>query len=327
MITRIINAKEGLDDAVSLIKNGELVVFPTETVYGLGANAYDAAAVKKIFEAKGRPQDNPLIVHISRVEEVREIARDIPDVFFTLAERFMPGALTVVLPRSERIPDIVTAGGDTVAVRMPDNAFARELIARSFPLAAPSANRSKHVSPTSAKHVYDDLKGKVPLILDGGECGVGIESTVLDLTSGSPVILRPGAVTAEMLAPYLGVAPGSGKVIGTAKSPGMKYEHYAPTAEAYAALSAESAAAFYDRCAAEGRRPVLLFRDIHAEVLGERERISLGVSVEDFMHSVYSALRAAEKDHDVIVVETLTGEGRAASVMNRVMKAVGGKTV
>lgn len=327
MITRIINAKEGLDDAVSLIKNGELVVFPTETVYGLGANAYDAAAVKKIFEAKGRPQDNPLIVHISRVEEVREIARDIPDVFFTLAEKFMPGALTVVLPRSERIPDIVTAGGDTVAVRMPDNAFARELIARSFPLAAPSANRSKHVSPTSAKHVYDDLKGKVPLILDGGECGVGIESTVLDLTSGSPVILRPGAVTAEMLAPYLGVAPGSGKVIGTAKSPGMKYEHYAPTAEAYAALSAKSAAAFYDRCAAEGRRPVLLFRDIHAEVLGERERISLGVSVDDFMHSVYSALRAAEKDHDVIVVETLTGEGRAASVMNRVMKAVGGKTV
>lgn len=327
MITRIINAKEGLDDAVSLIKNGELVVFPTETVYGLGANAYNSAAVKKIFEAKGRPQDNPLIVHISRVEEVREIARDIPDVFFTLAEKFMPGALTVVLPRSERIPDIVTAGGDTVAVRMPDNAFARELIARSFPLAAPSANRSKHVSPTSAKHVYDDLKGKVPLILDGGECGVGIESTVLDLTSGSPVILRPGAVTAEMLAPYLGVAPGSGKVIGTAKSPGMKYEHYAPTAEAYAALSAESAAAFYDRCAAEGRRPVLLFRDIHADVLGERERISLGVSVEDFMHSVYSALRAAEKDHDVIVVETLTGEGRAASVMNRVMKAVGGKTV
>lgn len=327
MITRIINAKEGLDDAVSLIKNGELVVFPTETVYGLGANAYNSAAVKKIFEAKGRPQDNPLIVHISRVEEVREIARDIPEVFYTLAERFMPGALTVVLPRSERIPDIVTAGGDTVAVRMPDNAFARELIARSFPLAAPSANRSKHVSPTSAKHVYDDLKGKVPLILDGGECGVGIESTVLDLTSGSPVILRPGAVTAEMLAPYLGVAPGSGKVIGTAKSPGMKYEHYAPTAEAYAALSAESAAAFYDRCAAEGRRPVLLFRDIHADVLGERERISLGVSVEDFMHSVYSALRVAEKDHDVIVVETLTGEGRAASVMNRVMKAVGGKTV
>lgn len=327
MITRIANAKDGLDEAVSLIKNGELVVFPTETVYGLGANAFDPVAVAKIFEAKGRPQDNPLIVHISRVEEVKDIARDVPEVFYTLAERFMPGALTVVLPKSDLIPGIVTAGGDTVAVRMPDHPVARELISRSFPLAAPSANRSKHVSPTTARHVYDDLCGRVPLILDGGECGVGIESTVLDLTSGSPVILRPGAVTAEMLAPFLGVIPGSGKVIGTAKSPGMKYEHYAPTAEAYAAVSARSAAEFYDRCAAEGRHPVLLFRDIYPDVLGDRECISLGKSVEDFMHTVYSALRAAEKSYDVIIVETLEGEGRAASVMNRVMKAVGGKTV
>ena len=327
MITRIVNAKDGLDEAVSLIKNGELVVFPTETVYGLGANAFDPVAVAKIFEAKGRPQDNPLIVHISRVEEVKGIARDVPEVFYTLAERFMPGALTVVLPKSDLIPGIVTAGGDTVAVRMPDHPVARELISRSFPLAAPSANRSKHVSPTTARHVYDDLCGRVPLILDGGECGVGIESTVLDLTSGSPVVLRPGAVTAEMLAPFLGVIPGSGKVIGTAKSPGMKYEHYAPTAEAYAAVSARSAAEFYDRCAAEGRHPVLLFRDIYSDVLGDRECISLGKSVEDFMHTVYSALRAAEKSYDVIVVETLEGEGRAASVMNRVMKAVGGKTV
>ena len=327
MITRIVNAEDGLDEAVSLIKSGELVVFPTETVYGLGANAFDPAAVGKIFEAKGRPQDNPLIVHISAVGEVKEIARDVPEVFYTLAERFMPGALTVVLPKSDRIPGIVTAGGDTVAVRMPDNAFARELISRSFPLAAPSANRSKHVSPTSAGHVYDDLNGRVPLILDGGECRVGIESTVLDLTSGDPVILRPGAVTAEMLVPYLGAAPGSGKVIGTAKSPGMKYRHYAPTAEAYAALTAESAAAFYDRCAAEGKRPVLLFRDIYPDILGERARVSLGRSVDDFMHNVYSALRTAEKEHDVIIVETLTGEGSAASVMNRVMKAVGGKTV
>ena len=327
MITRIVNAKDGLDEAVSLIKNGELVVFPTETVYGLGANAFDPVAVAKIFEAKGRPQDNPLIVHISRVEEVKGIARDVPELFYTLAERFMPGALTVVLPKSDLISGIVTAGGDTVAVRMPDHPVARELISRSFPLAAPSANRSKHVSPTTARHVYDDLCGRVPLILDGGECGVGIESTVLDLTSGSPVILRPGAVTAEMLAPFLGVIPGSGKVIGTAKSPGMKYEHYAPTAEAYAAVSARSAAEFYDRCAAEGRHPVLLFRDIYSDVLGDRECISLGKSVEDFMHTVYSALRAAEKSYDVIVVETLEGEGRAASVMNRVMKAVGGKTV
>ena len=327
MITRIVNAKDGLDEAVSLIKNGELVVFPTETVYGLGANAYDAEAVLKIFEAKGRPQDNPLIVHISDASQAREVARDIPEGYYRLAEKFMPGALTVVLKKSERVPYVVTAGGDTVAVRMPDNETARELISRSFPLAAPSANRSKHVSPTSARHVYDDLEGRVPLILDGGECRVGIESTVLDLTSDTPVILRPGAVTAEMLAPVLGITPGSGKVIGIARSPGMKYEHYAPNAEAYAARDAASAAEFYDKCAAEGRRPVLLFDDAHAAELGARERISLGGDVEDFMRSVYAALRLAERDHDVIIVQTLEGGGRAASVMNRVMKAVGGKMI
>lgn len=183
------------------------------------------------------------------------------------------------------------------------------------------------MSPTSARHVYDDLAGKVPLILDGGECEVGIESTVLDLTSGAPVILRPGAVTADMLAPFLGVAPGSGKTIGVAKSPGMKYEHYAPAAEAYAAENALSAAKFYDECVRLGKRPVLLFGDAFADELGGRERISLGNSVEDYMHSVYAALRAAEKEHDVIIVQKLDGGGRSASVMNRVMKAVGGKTV
>ncbi len=326
-MTRIVNAKDGLDEAVSLIKNGELVVFPTETVYGLGADAYNAAAVKKIFEAKGRPQDNPLIVHISDVVEAEDVATEIPDVFYALAKAFMPGALTVVLKKSDRIPDIVTAGGNTVAVRMPDNEVARELISRSRPLAAPSANRSKHVSPTTAQHVYDDLAGRVPLILDGGECGVGIESTVLDLTSDVPVILRPGAVTAEMLAPYLGIAPGSGKVIGVAKSPGMKYTHYAPAAEAYAAESAESAAKFYDECTKRGARPVLLFRDCAAEALGDRDRISLGSDTDGYMRRVYAALREAEREYDVIIVEMLKGGGREASVMNRVMKAVGGKTV
>lgn len=326
-MTRIVNAKDGLDEAVSLVKNGELVVFPTETVYGLGANAYDAAAVKKIFEAKGRPQDNPLIVHISDVGEASDVATEIPDEFYVLAKKFMPGALTVVLKKSDRIPDIVTAGGNTVAVRMPDNAVARELISRSFPLAAPSANRSKHVSPTTARHVYDDLAGRVPLILDGGECGVGIESTVLDLTSDVPVILRPGAVTADMLAPYLGITPGSGKVIGVAKSPGMKYTHYAPSAEAYAAESAESAAEFYDECVKRGAHPVLLFRDRAAEAFGGRNRISLGTDTDSYMRRVYAALREAEREYDVIIVEMLKGGGREASVMNRVMKAVGGKTV
>ena len=152
MQTKIVPAKDGIEEGASLILSGELVVFPTETVYGLGANAFDADAVKKIFKAKGRPQDNPLIVHISSLEQVRDIAVDVPSVFYELAERFMPGPITLILKKSDKIPSVVTAGGETVGVRMPSNVWARELIAASKPLAAPSANRSKHISPTTAKH-------------------------------------------------------------------------------------------------------------------------------------------------------------------------------
>lgn len=327
METRIVKAEQGLDEAVSIIKSGGLVVFPTETVYGLGADALNPQAVKAIFEAKGRPQDNPLIVHISDVEQVGEIAVDVPHVFYELAKKFMPGALTVVLPKSDKIPDVVTAGGNTVAVRMPDNVVARELIARSRPLAAPSANRSKHVSPTTAQHVYDDLCGRVPLILDGGPCGVGIESTVLDLTCDCPTILRPGAVTPAMLAEVLGEVLENGKVIKIAKSPGMKYEHYAPVVTTVAAQSVQSAVECYDRAVREGKHPALVFRDIYRDVTQDRDIVSLGVTVDDYMRNIYAALRRAEKDFDYIIVEILEGDGIAKSVMNRVMKAAGGKTV
>ncbi len=327
METRIVKAEQGLDEAVSIIKSGGLVVFPTETVYGLGADALNPQAVKAIFEAKGRPQDNPLIVHISDVEQVGEIAVDVPHVFYELAKKFMPGALTVVLPKSDKIPDVVTAGGNTVAVRMPDNVVARELIARSSPLAAPSANRSKHVSPTTAQHVYDDLCGRVPLILDGGPCGVGIESTVLDLTCDCPTILRPGAVTPAMLAEVLGEVLENGKVIKIAKSPGMKYEHYAPVVTTVAAQSVQSAVECYDRAVREGKHPALVFRDIYRDVTQDRDIVSLGVTVDDYMRNIYAALRRAEKDFDFIIVEMMDGDGIAKSVMNRVMKAAGGKTV
>lgn len=327
METRIVKAEQGLDEAVSIIKSGGLVVFPTETVYGLGADALNPQAVKAIFEAKGRPQDNPLIVHISDVEQVGEIAVDVPHVFYELAKKFMPGALTVVLPKSDKIPDVVTAGGNTVAVRMPDNVVARELIARSSPLAAPSANRSKHVSPTTAQHVYDDLCGRVPLILDGGPCGVGIESTVLDLTCDCPTILRPGAVTPAMLAEVLGEVLENGKVIKIAKSPGMKYEHYAPVVTTVAAQSVQSAVECYDNAKKEGKHPVLVFRDIYRDVTDDRNIVSLGVTVDDYMRNIYAALRRAEKDFDFIIVEMMDGDGIAKSVMNRVIKAAGGKTV
>ena len=212
MKTRVVCAEQGLDEAVLLIKSGELVVFPTETVYGLGADALNPEAVKKIFEAKGRPQDNPLIVHIASVEQAREIAREVPPEFYALAERFMPGPLTVVLEKSEAVPSVVTAGGHTVAIRMPRNEIARKLLAPSAPVAAPPADPRKHVSPTTPAPGMDDLDGRGPLLLDGGGGGVGIESTVLDLTTNIPTVLRPGAVTADMISEVLGKVSSAGKI-------------------------------------------------------------------------------------------------------------------
>ncbi|MGN0744759.1 MAG: L-threonylcarbamoyladenylate synthase [Christensenellales bacterium] len=326
-MTRIVNAKDGVEEGARIIRNGGLVVFPTETVYGLGANAFDEKAVQSIFKAKGRPQDNPLIVHISSLRQVDDVAVDVPDAFYRLAERFMPGPLTVILKKSDKIPFAVTAGGDTVGVRMPDNVYARQLIAESFPLAAPSANRSKHISPTTAQHVFEDLDGEVELILDDGPCLVGIESTVLDMTSDVPAILRPGAVTADMLLDVVGEVCHNGKVIKIAKAPGMKYTHYAPIVETVTAVDIDHAVREYDRQLSLGKKPCIVARDIYRDKTQERELISLGVTVEDYTRNIYSALHVAEKAYDFIIVEQLHGDGLEASVMNRVSKAAGGKEV
>lgn len=326
-MTRIVKAKDGIEEGARILKDGGLVVFPTETVYGLGANAYDENAVANIFKAKGRPQDNPLIVHISSLDQVNDIAVDVPDEFYKLAERFMPGPLTVILKKSDKIPYVVTAGGDTVGVRMPDNAYTRQLIAKSFPLAAPSANRSKHISPTTAQHVYEDLNGEVDLILDDGACQVGIESTVLDLTVDVPTILRPGAVTADMLLDVVGQVSQNGKIIKVAKAPGMKYTHYAPKVDTVTAVNIDHAVNEYDKQASLGKNPVIVARDIYRDTLKDRNLISLGVTVEDYTRNIYSALHTAEKEYDYIIVEELHGSGLEASVMNRVTKAAGGKEV
>lgn len=325
-MTEILNAQDGISKGAEIIKRGGLVVFPTETVYGLGADAFNENAVKQIFKAKGRPQDNPLIVHVSSLDEVKDVAREIPEAFYKVAERFMPGPISVILRKSDRIPMTVTAGGDTVAVRMPENGIARRLISLSSPLAAPSANKSKHVSPTTAQHVYDDLNGEVDLIIDGGSCSVGIESTVLDLTTDTPTVLRPGAVTVEMLGEVLGEVGVNGKVIKIAKSPGMKYTHYAPKVPTVVATSIERAVAEYDNCAKEGGNPVLLYRGIYGEI-AQRNIIDLGVSAEDYARNVYSALREAEGKFDYIIIEELHGGGIEYSVMNRVYKSAGEKTV
>lgn len=224
-----------LHDAGEVLRRGGLVAFPTETVYGLGANALDPQAVGRIFVAKGRPGDNPLIVHVAQGESLAGLAREVPEVARRLMAEFWPGPLTLVLPKTERVPAEVTAGLPTVAVRMPDHEVALGLIAAAgVPVAAPSANRSGRPSPTTAAHVWEDLHGRVELILDGGPTGVGVESTVLDVTGPVPVLLRPGGVALEELRRAVGevaVDPAlHGGKVARPKSPGMKYIHYAPRA-------------------------------------------------------------------------------------------------
>lgn len=230
---------ESLALAAKYLQQGEIVAVPTETVYGLAANALSEESVSKIYEAKGRPSDNPLIVHISSLEMWGELVSEITPDAYLLAEKFWPGPLTIILPKSPKVPMKTTGGLDTVAVRMPSHKDTLKLIQLSnLPIAAPSANLSGLPSPTSAEHCMRDLKGKIPLILDGGECNVGIESTVITLCSDVPTLLRPGKITAEQLSSVLGKEVKISSAIlnplkggEKASSPGMKYKHYSPKAE------------------------------------------------------------------------------------------------
>lgn len=236
-LIRIMSAQDnpcGLEHIAQILRKGGTVGIPTETVYGLAANAYETAAVAKIFAAKGRPQDNPLIVHISHMDMLSDVARDIPEAAYRLADAFWPGPLTMVLPRADRIPPMISAGLDTVAVRMPSNEVARAVIdASELPLAAPSANISGRPSPTTAQHVIDDLGGKIDAIILSGECTVGVESTVVSLVGDRPRLLRPGGITHEQLESVLGTVDIDGSVLSAevkakVSSPGMKYKHYSP---------------------------------------------------------------------------------------------------
>lgn len=225
-------------DAACLLRDGQVVGIPTETVYGLAGNAYSDDAVKRIFEAKGRPQDNPLIVHISEFSEIYDLVSEVPEKAKLLAEKFWPGPLTIILPKSDKVPMSVTGGLDTVAVRCPSHPVANTLIkVTGLPLAAPSANLSGKPSPTKAEHVYSDLNGRIPMIIDGGECDEGVESTVITLATPIPRLLRPGNVTVSQLRAVLGEVEVDDAVLNPLKtgekvsSPGMKYKHYSPTAD------------------------------------------------------------------------------------------------
>ncbi|MDR1905994.1 MAG: threonylcarbamoyl-AMP synthase [Clostridiales bacterium] len=330
MMTEIIssNDKKAMLRAAELIKRGETVAFPTETVYGLGANAFDEDAVNKIFEAKGRPADNPLIVHIENMNMIGDIAVGIPDDFYTLYEKFMPGPLTIILHRGKKIGDKVTAGLDTVAVRFPRHRTASELIKKSgCPLATPSANLSAHISPTTARHVYDDLNGRIPLIIDGGECSVGIESTVLDLTGEIPLVLRPGAVTLDMLRKVLKEVEQLNKYspsdtgLFCNKSPGMKYRHYSPNADLYIANDGKDAKFLYDTALKDGKKTVIIAKAANAALYGDRNILTIPDDSKGYAKKIYSLLRLAEQSYGFIVCEKPDLSGSGESVLNRLIKA------
>ena len=327
--------EQTLKQASSLLRAGEVVAFPTETVYGLGANALDPEAVLRIFTAKERPADNPLIVHIWSLSQLDGLV-EIPELAHPLMERFWPGPLTLLMPKTKAIPEIVTAGLDTVAIRMPSHPVAQSLLKTcDLPIAAPSANRSGRPSPTAASHVLEDMNGRIPLIIDGGDCAVGVESTVLDICHGTPCILRPGGVTRDMLQDVIGLVDVAGSVLRplregeTARSPGMRYRHYAPkgqvslvtgrTEDVIAALRK-----LYEAAAAEGRKACVMCFQEHADALSDCNPHVIGHAADPstVAHRLFSVLR--QLDHDgmeVVYSEVLPPEGYGLAVMNRLGRA------
>lgn len=324
MTTKIGDKKQDITLAAKLLKEGELVAFPTETVYGLGGNALDREAARKIYAVKGRPSDNPLIVHLSKWEDVFAVAYPTEQAK-ALYDAFCPGPLTMILKKLPIVPDETTGGRDTVALRFPSHPIARALIEEAgLPIAAPSANVSKHVSPTSAWHVYNDLNGKIPLILDGGDADVGIESTIVDLTGEEPTVLRPGAITAEQIKAVLGSADYYHGEIKEALAPGMKYKHYSPKVPCYL-TKRETLEKAYQSLKEQGLNPVLIATEQAASGLN-CPLLSLGETAKDAQHRIYGALRDSEK-YDAAIIEDLSDKKEFFAAMDRIKKATGGNVL
>ncbi|EJP85451.1 threonylcarbamoyl-AMP synthase [Bacillus cereus] len=320
-----------LQEAAKLLRENEAVAFPTETVYGLGANAMDDEAIAKIFEAKGRPSDNPLIVHIGTKSQLDGIVKEIPPVAEKLMAHFWPGPLTIILPRKEGISERVTAGLNTVGVRMPDHPVALALIEEAnVPVAAPSANRSGRPSPTLASHVYEDLNGKIAGIVDGGATGVGVESTVIDCTSTVPTILRPGGITKEQLEAVIGTVsldPALKDEKEKPKSPGMKYTHYAPKAPlSIVKGSREFIQQLVDEKKEEGFKVGVLTTEEYQHIYNADVILSCGVrsDLASVATKLYDVLRTFDASEvDVIFSESFPNEGIGNAIMNRLTKAAG----
>ena len=332
MQTRVISQQDAdcASYAAQLIKDGQLVALPTETVYGLGANGLDEAAVAKIFAAKGRPQDNPLILHIAEPAQMADFCHSIPNQAYRLAERFWPGPLTMVLPAKDCVPKATTAGLSTVAVRCPDNAVTRDIIRLAgVPVAAPSANLSGKPSTTTAKHVLDDHNGKIPLIVDGGPCRVGVESTIVDLTETPPRLLRPGGITPEQLLEVLGQLTVDKAVTAqldkdeVAKAPGMKYRHYAPQCPLVIVSGSSEKAARFIRSRFQAGERVLCFEE-ELPLYDGCDPLSYGCAadVNTLSAGVFAALRVLDDPAvSKVYARCPEGGGVAYAVQNRLKKA------
>ncbi len=325
------NCQEDIVIAAEILKNGGLAAIPTETVYGLAADATNGAAVEQIFKAKGRPQDNPLIVHIASYEQLEQLVSEIPERAKRLMETFWPGPLTVILPKSQLVSDQVSAGLSTVAVRFPSHPVACAIIQTAgVPLAAPSANVSGSPSPTTAAHVLHDLEGKIDAVVDGGSCTVGLESTVITLAEETPVLLRPGAVTLEQLQGVLGTVKMADAVLHQLKqdeiaaSPGMKYKHYAPKAKLILLEGSDAAFFHYVNTHAEEGIAALCYdgqeNSLHvpAVTYGAKD------CPQEQAHELFDALRKLDDLNCTLVyAKCPKSEGFSLAVYNRMIRAAG----
>ncbi|WP_010531571.1 L-threonylcarbamoyladenylate synthase [Lentibacillus jeotgali] len=318
---------QAIREAAELLRDGRTVAFPTETVYGLGADATNEAAVSGIFRAKGRPEDNPLIAHVATKEQLRSLVSTLPSVAEKLLDQFTPGPLTVVLPSNGVCAGNVTSGLSTIGVRIPEHPVARELLkACDIPVAAPSANISGKPSPTTADHVWEDLNGKISGLVDGGSTGVGVESTVVDCTQDVPIVLRPGGITKEQLKAAVGsvmVDPALANTEESPKAPGMKYTHYAPEVPMWlVAGTPEDLQAIIDREQDGQKRIGAMVSTATADKLQADRVIQLGSDLREIAASLYDALRIFKNgDVDLIVCETFPQTDIGQAIMNRLKKA------
>ena len=328
MTTEILDVLDGVEKAKRILLSGGLVGMPTETVYGLAADGTNPDAVKSIYEVKGRPSDNPLIAHVHKDYDISKLAKIQQDYVYKLIDAFMPGPLTLVMESTGFVCKEALAGGDTIAVRMPSHKGCQALLrAVDIPIVAPSANISKHTSPVSAEHVFSDLNGLIPLILDGGRCSGGIESTVLDVTEKVPRILRAGLITREMIKAIAGDCEiAQHKEGDKVKSPGVKYRHYRPKCDTalFEITEIDKAAALYEEELSRGRTPYIMCSDIVAEKFKGKNLLLLGKNGEEIAYNLYEKLLEGEKKADIIIAVSFgRNDGVYLGIMNRLTKSCG----